>query len=117
MNQLSTFMSTFEISGGGVPLSMACNHYNLKACSLIKDKMVSAAIMTIVGSFVACIFSFELIFDLAIIHERARWRRIMNEMDDRGDFGPDKEEPNEPWCPAFANCFGGSAKEEAAEVE
>lgn len=78
---LSTFMSTFTMGGGEVPLSMSCEHYNLQTCSLIQNKMLSSTIYTIVGAFLAAILSFQMIFATALLHERARWRRIMNEMD------------------------------------
>eukprot|EP00928_Gymnodinium_smaydae_P021238 TRINITY_DN1826_c0_g2_i2.p1 TRINITY_DN1826_c0_g2~~TRINITY_DN1826_c0_g2_i2.p1 ORF type:complete len:1028 (-),score=189.76 TRINITY_DN1826_c0_g2_i2:42-3056(-) len=81
LGQLATFMSTFQVSGGEVPLSMSCEHYNLKTCELVNSKMFSSAVMTVAGSFVAVVFSFELIFEVAMIHERVRWRRVINEIE------------------------------------
>eukprot|EP00928_Gymnodinium_smaydae_P061454 TRINITY_DN45520_c1_g1_i1.p1 TRINITY_DN45520_c1_g1~~TRINITY_DN45520_c1_g1_i1.p1 ORF type:complete len:1050 (+),score=294.57 TRINITY_DN45520_c1_g1_i1:121-3270(+) len=81
LNQVATFMSTFQLSGGEVPLSMSCNHFNLQVCDLVKNKMLSSAMLTVVGSFVSTVLSFEMMFEIAIIHERARWRRVINEIE------------------------------------
>jgi hypothetical protein len=81
LNQLETFLSTFKVGDGEVPLSMACEHHTLRTCDLVKNKMLQAALMTVGGSFIAVLFHFELIFDVALIYERARWRRVINEME------------------------------------
>lgn len=81
LDQIATFMESFEVGSGEVPLSMACEHHSLKTCDLIHDKMLQAAVMTVSGSFIAVFFNFELIFNVALIYERARWRRVINEME------------------------------------
>jgi len=81
LNMLATFLATFQIGQGEVPLSMACEHHNLKTCTIIEGKLLMSIILTVVGSFLASIFSFQLIFDTAMLHERARWRRMVAEMD------------------------------------
>lgn len=82
LNMLSTFLSTFQVGAGEVPLSMSCEHYNLKTCDLIQNKMLTSTILTIVGAFLAAILSFQMIFATALLHERARWRRIIAEMEE-----------------------------------
>eukprot|EP00448_Togula_jolla_P024583 CAMPEP_0170592890 /NCGR_PEP_ID=MMETSP0224-20130122/13159_1 /TAXON_ID=285029 /ORGANISM="Togula jolla, Strain CCCM 725" /LENGTH=971 /DNA_ID=CAMNT_0010916813 /DNA_START=31 /DNA_END=2946 /DNA_ORIENTATION=- len=81
LQMLSNFLSTFKVGNGEVPLSMACEHHNLKTCTVIESKLLTSVLLTVVGSFVACVFSFQLIFDTAMLHERARWRRIIAEME------------------------------------
>jgi len=93
LGQFATFLSSFNVGHGEVPLSMACQHHELLTCDLIHDKMFQAGIMTVAGSFVSVIFSFELIFAIAIIHERARWRRVINEIEmDLEEEAEDKAE-------------------------
>eukprot|EP00927_Polykrikos_kofoidii_P059439 TRINITY_DN54592_c0_g1_i1.p1 TRINITY_DN54592_c0_g1~~TRINITY_DN54592_c0_g1_i1.p1 ORF type:complete len:987 (-),score=209.70 TRINITY_DN54592_c0_g1_i1:115-2985(-) len=80
LSMLSTFLSTFQVDSE-VPLSLTCKHYNLLTCDLIRNKMLSSALMTMIGSILAVGFSFQLIFEMAIIHERYRWRKVINEME------------------------------------
>merc|ERR1719401_341910 len=79
LRMLSTFLSTFQVGEGEVPLSMSCNHYNLLTCDIVHDKMLQSTILTIVGSFVAALLSFQMIFATALLHERAVWRRMLAE--------------------------------------
>jgi len=79
VNYVATWLQTFKIHDGEVPLSMACDHFNLKTCDVISKKMMTSTILTVVGSFSATLFSFQLIFDIAILHERARWQRYAAE--------------------------------------
>jgi len=81
LDQLSTFLATFQVGEGEVPLSMSCDHHSLLTCDLIHDDLLMAGMMTVAGSFVAVVFSFELIFAIAMIHERAIWRRVINEIE------------------------------------
>lgn len=74
---VSTFLTTFTLGDGTTPLSMTCDHYSLLTCRLIHDKLLAAAKLTVVGSFVAAFFSFQLVFDAAMMHERIRWRRML----------------------------------------
>jgi len=78
LGMLATFLSTFIIHDGEIPLSMSCDHYNLKTCDLIRNKMLQSTILTVVGSFVAAVLSFQMIFATAVQHERAVWRRMIN---------------------------------------
>merc|ERR1719486_535021 len=81
---LKEFLSTFNVGkeSGLNPLSSACSNHNLLLCEMISAKLTDSAIYTIVGSFLACIFTFQLIFDTATLHERARWMRKMAEDED-----------------------------------
>mmetsp|Transcript_21481 Transcript_21481/g.49984 ORF Transcript_21481/g.49984 Transcript_21481/m.49984 type:complete len:1062 (+) Transcript_21481:66-3251(+) len=57
----------------------ACQAKTLLTCELIGKKMKTSAIKTTIGSLAASILSFQMIVESAILHERARWRRIFNE--------------------------------------
>merc|ERR1719379_3159810 len=78
---MKEFLSTFSVgtASGLNPLSSACGNHHLLLCEMISSKLTDSAIYTIVGSFVATIFTFQLIFDMATLHERARWMRKMAE--------------------------------------
>jgi len=81
---MKEFLSTFSVgaSTGLNPLSSACGNHHLLLCEMISSDLISSAMYTIVGSFLACIFTFQLIFDTATLHERAVWMRKMAEEDD-----------------------------------
>jgi len=61
-------------------MTEACNNHNLLLCEKIQVDLMNSAMYTIIGSFLSVIFTFQLIFDTAILHERARWRRIADEL-------------------------------------
>mmetsp|Transcript_99917 Transcript_99917/g.213941 ORF Transcript_99917/g.213941 Transcript_99917/m.213941 type:complete len:1049 (-) Transcript_99917:131-3277(-) len=63
----------------GILLGDACNQKTLLTCQLIGAKLKKSAVMTTLGSLIAAVFSFQLIIESAILHERARWRRIFDE--------------------------------------
>lgn len=87
---VSTFLTTLMIGDGTTPLSMSCNHFSLLTCQLIRDKLLGAAMMTVVGSFVATFLSFQLVFESAMLHERIRCRTMMAfalKENDRGGSG------------------------------
>jgi hypothetical protein len=77
MGFLKEFVPDFSVgkADGLNPLTAACANHNLLVCEMISSKLVSSAKYTIIGSFFACIFTFQLILDAAILHERARWSR------------------------------------------
>jgi len=52
-------------------LDEACNAETLTSCKVIAGQMMKSAMYTIVGSFMAAIFSLQLIFDTAHRHEQA----------------------------------------------
>jgi len=74
---LKEFLSTFSVGAatGLNPLSSACENHNLLLCEKISSNLIASAEYTIVGAFLACIFTFQLIFDTAALHERAVWMR------------------------------------------
>jgi hypothetical protein len=57
----------------------ACDAHTLLTCQLIGAKLKKSAVFTTVGSMMAAVFSFQMIIESAILHERARWRKIFDE--------------------------------------
>lgn len=82
MSFMQHWLSSFSVGdkSGLNPLTEACGNHGLLLCQRIQNDLRGSATWTIVGSFVACIFTFQLIFDTAILHERARWRRMIDAM-------------------------------------
>jgi len=78
MNGISKFLPTFYVGEVPTSLDFICDVQNLKTCQTITAKMQTSTIYTVVGSFAATLFSFELILNTAMLHERTRMRR-MNE--------------------------------------
>jgi len=76
MHGISKFLESFYVGEVPTSLDFICETKNLKTCQQITQKMMTSTIYTVVGSFAATIFSFELILNTAMLHERSRWRRI-----------------------------------------
>lgn len=77
VNIMSVFLPSFAVKDGIVPLSMTCDHFSLTTCDLIRNRMMTSSKLTVIGSFVATMFSFQLIFETAMLHERLRWRNLV----------------------------------------
>merc|ERR1719231_1441857 len=67
----------------------ACEADTLVACKAITNGLMSSAKQTVVGSFVAAIFSFQMLFLVAKLHERARYNHVIEKMVDQ-DENPQK---------------------------
>mmetsp|Transcript_78507 Transcript_78507/g.243500 ORF Transcript_78507/g.243500 Transcript_78507/m.243500 type:complete len:1110 (+) Transcript_78507:45-3374(+) len=78
LQTVQTFLISFLVQSNH-PLSQACDKRTLLTCQLIGSKMSTAAMFTIIGSLLAAVFSFQMITESAILHERVRWRRIFDE--------------------------------------
>lgn len=77
LSLIGSFLSTF-FSGIG-DLATACGDQNLLTCGLIASKTASATMYMILGSLIAAVLSFQMIIETAIMHERARWRKIFDD--------------------------------------
>jgi len=73
------FLESFLAQDAGGEISVQCESKQLLVCDLIGAKMQNSAIMTVIGSLVAAVLSFQLVVESAVLHERARWRRIFDE--------------------------------------
>jgi len=67
------------LAAGGIPLDMVCNENQLRTCELIGSRLKNSALMTVIGSILAAVLTFQMIIESAIMHERARWRRMFDE--------------------------------------
>lgn len=63
-------------------LNEACEVRTLVTCKAISTKMMSSAMYTVGGAFAAAIFSIQLLFESAILHERSV-RRLRDDSDER----------------------------------
>jgi len=72
------FLLSF-LTQGAIPVHRACEEKTLLACQLIGAKLKTSAIFTVLGSVIAAVLSFLMVTESAILHERARWRRIFDE--------------------------------------
>eukprot|EP00401_Gymnodinium_catenatum_P002866 CAMPEP_0117556704 /NCGR_PEP_ID=MMETSP0784-20121206/51947_1 /TAXON_ID=39447 /ORGANISM="" /LENGTH=975 /DNA_ID=CAMNT_0005353989 /DNA_START=53 /DNA_END=2980 /DNA_ORIENTATION=+ len=71
------FLQTFMMTGR-VSLHTACTSETLVTCHLIAAKMKTSAIFTTAGSMLAAVLTFQMILEAAVMHERARWRRLFD---------------------------------------
>eukprot|EP00931_Biecheleriopsis_adriatica_P095882 TRINITY_DN6952_c0_g1_i2.p1 TRINITY_DN6952_c0_g1~~TRINITY_DN6952_c0_g1_i2.p1 ORF type:complete len:918 (+),score=208.68 TRINITY_DN6952_c0_g1_i2:102-2756(+) len=69
-----TFLKTFDFD---IPLADVCNSKQLLTCGIIRDEVYSSAIYVMIGAMLASVFSFQMLLDSAVKHERARCRQIL----------------------------------------
>merc|ERR1719183_586117 len=84
----------------------ACEADTLVACQAITNGLMASAKQTVIGSFVAAIFSFQMLFLSAKLHERARYNHVIEKMIDQdenpqkygkdGELKQEKKEEDEP---------------------
>lgn len=74
---LTTYNPSVEVE---IPIDEACTEQELMTCDIMKDKMLMAAILTAVGAIAAAVVSFQMLIECAILHERARNRRMIDKM-------------------------------------
>jgi len=79
LETVQSLLATFSIGDNETltdqTISEACDEYSLLTCSLISSKLSKSAIYVSVFSFVASIFSLQMLFDSATLHEQAVCRR------------------------------------------
>jgi hypothetical protein len=82
---LRNFQSSFYVTDPNRPLEDVCSYNSLLTCGMIKEKLQLSTIFTTVFSFLAVLFSFQLIVNSAMLHTRARWARILAEAQGKTD--------------------------------
>jgi hypothetical protein len=82
---IQNFLATFNIGEEMVPLDQVCTSNMLLTCDLIQNKMASSTIHTTIFSFLAAVFSFQMILESACLHTRARYRRMIDALKDEDD--------------------------------
>eukprot|EP00933_Yihiella_yeosuensis_P000540 TRINITY_DN10084_c0_g1_i5.p1 TRINITY_DN10084_c0_g1~~TRINITY_DN10084_c0_g1_i5.p1 ORF type:complete len:1104 (-),score=237.24 TRINITY_DN10084_c0_g1_i5:229-3330(-) len=80
LGHVKGFLETFNIGNAtdvltADAISDACASNALLTCQVISTKMTAATIMTTLFSFLAAIFTMQMLFDSAILHEQAAFRR------------------------------------------
>lgn len=76
---IKRFVPSFD-AGVNIEIERVCARQELMTCAILGKKMKSSAILTSVGAILAAVFSFQLIIESAILHERAKWRRTLDKM-------------------------------------
>lgn len=79
---LRNFQETFYVSDPTRPLEDVCGFNSLLTCDLISSQFKQATMFTTVFSFLAALFSFQMIIESACLHTRARYRRIIDAIKD-----------------------------------
>jgi len=79
LNSVKGFITTFIVDPM-IPLEETCNAKSLLMCELIGQKMQTSMLYTTIFSFTSAIFQFQLVIESAVLHERARMRRIVQEL-------------------------------------
>lgn len=82
LNSVKGFISSFVVDPL-IPLEDTCNRKSLLMCELIGAKMQRSMVYTTIFSFVSAILQFQLVIESCVLHERARMRRIVQEMQKR----------------------------------
>mmetsp|Transcript_77648 Transcript_77648/g.136988 ORF Transcript_77648/g.136988 Transcript_77648/m.136988 type:complete len:1098 (+) Transcript_77648:77-3370(+) len=78
LETIQSWMATFSIDGNlltNQTIGAACDEYSLLTCQMISTKLSSAAIYCAGFSFLASVFSLQMVFDSATLHEQAVCRR------------------------------------------
>lgn len=78
LNTVKTFLSSFWGASDSVHFEERCNDETLLTCQLIGTKLKNSTLGVMAGSMLASVFTFQLIVESAIMHERARWRRMLD---------------------------------------
>jgi len=78
MKMIQGWITTFQAGAPETDITQVCVSHSLMTCALITGKLQTSAIYTIVGAIVASVLSFQLLIESAILHERARMRRIID---------------------------------------
>jgi len=76
---LQGWLATFKV-GDSIDVDRACEENTLLMCRELGAKMQTSAMLTSVGGLVGAVFSFQMLVDSAVLHERARMRKRILEL-------------------------------------
>jgi len=79
LNSVKGFIETFTVDPM-IPIEETCEAKQLLMCNLIGSKMMTSMLYTTIFSFVSAILQFLLVIESATLHERARMRRIVQQL-------------------------------------
>jgi hypothetical protein len=77
MYYMNSFLTTFH-AGLRVPIPDACSAHTLLTCSVITTEMKNATTYTVIGSILASVVTFQMIVEVAVMHERSRWKKLIH---------------------------------------
>eukprot|EP00448_Togula_jolla_P003983 CAMPEP_0170598930 /NCGR_PEP_ID=MMETSP0224-20130122/16516_1 /TAXON_ID=285029 /ORGANISM="Togula jolla, Strain CCCM 725" /LENGTH=901 /DNA_ID=CAMNT_0010923527 /DNA_START=113 /DNA_END=2818 /DNA_ORIENTATION=- len=78
LKMMQNFVETFDGGDVTTPLAKVCETSELLLCNIISQKMKMSAILTVSGGILVAVLSFQLLIESAILHERARMRRMID---------------------------------------
>jgi hypothetical protein len=78
LGNIRTFLLSF-LTSQPHSLDVFCSEASLMTCQLITAKFQSSGLAVMIGSVLSAVLSFLLIIESAILHERARWKRVFDE--------------------------------------
>jgi hypothetical protein len=78
LGNIRGFLLSF-LSSQPFVLDVYCNEASLLTCQLITGHFRTGGLGVVIGSMASALLSFLLILESAILHERARWKRIFDE--------------------------------------
>lgn len=86
---LRKFLDSFHVGEAALNLASVCADNRLLTCDLIATKMKSSTIYTSLFSLLAALFSFQMIIESAMLHTRARYRRMIDAIDKDASYKDD----------------------------
>jgi len=86
LTTIRSWLDSFYVADAMLPLEEVCARETLLTCSVIAKQLQVSMLLTTVFSFLAVVLSMQITVDTAILHERARWHRVMARMqkEDKG---------------------------------
>jgi len=90
LKMIQNWVTTFNGGAPDLQIEQVCVSHSLMTCHVIANRLKTSAIITIIGAIVASVLSFQLLIESAILHERARMRRIVFklQMEEDSDNSP-----------------------------
>lgn len=99
---IQKWIATFDAGHPELFLTDVCSETALTTCAIISDQMTNAAIITISCAILAAVLHFELLISVAMMHERARMKKLIDGMVKDGTLDPAKDEEKLADEPAVA---------------
>lgn len=86
LGMLRAWLTTFGIPGSE-DIDNVCVERNLLTCQHLGPRMKPAAMLTCVGGLLGAVFSFLIVVDSAVLHERVRMRQLVKALTVSKDGG------------------------------
>lgn len=82
LKMLQQFIETFKVGNpDGFDIENACARNTLMTCAELGPKMQSSAMLTVLGGLLGAVFSFQMLVDSSVLHERANMRKLIQDAD------------------------------------